>query len=162
MPSRQSHSTESNAKHTCTSAKILCRIPDFCCSSRSQPCQLTHILDCQAAATKEVGKILARTQSHADALRESADQLYYLNQELQSCCVPALDVHTAWQVLETGTGCSGHHLCKISPQQLAYPAASGAQKAACATLVPNAEARTALLLYQLPVRHWLCKMSSLL
>ena len=42
---------------------------------------------------------------------------------------------------------------KYPRQQLAYPAASGAQKAACATLVPNAEARTALLLYQLPVCH---------
>jgi len=29
------------------------------------------------------------------------------------------------------------------PQQLAYPAASGAQKAACTTLVPNAGAHTA-------------------
>lgn len=39
------------------------------------------------------------------------------------------------------------------PQQFAYPAASGDQKAACVTLVPNAEARTALLPYQLPVFH---------
>lgn len=64
----------------------------------------------QAAATKEVGKVLARTRNHADAFRESADQLYYLNQELQSCCVPAHDVHTARQVLETGTAscCSQH------------------------------------------------------
>ena len=108
-------SQHESAQYMCTSAEILCSIPDICCSVRLQPCQLTHILDCQAAATKEVGKILARTQSHADALRESADQLYYLNQELQSCCVPALDVHTARQVLETGTDCSGHYLCKISP-----------------------------------------------
>lgn len=118
MPSTQSHSTKSKATNTCTSAEVLCCISDFCCSSRLQPCQLTHILDCQAAATKEVGKILATTHSHADALRESADQLYYLNQELQSCCVPAFDVHTARQVLETGTGCSGHHLRDISPSAI--------------------------------------------
>ncbi len=66
-------------------------------------CTTATLLIPQAAATREVGKVLAKTQNHSDAIRESADQLFYLNQELQACCVPAHDVHTARQVLETGT-----------------------------------------------------------
>ena len=60
-------------------------------------------MNTQAAATREVGKVLAKTQNHSGAIRESADHLYYLNQELQACCVPAHDVQTACQVLGTGT-----------------------------------------------------------
>lgn len=58
----------------------------------------------QAAATKEVGKVLAKARNHAESLRESADQLFYLNQELQASKVPVHDVHTARQVLQTGAG----------------------------------------------------------
>ena len=49
-----------------------------------------------------MGKVLAKAQSHADAIRESADQLFYLNQELQAYNVPVHDVHTARQLLQTG------------------------------------------------------------
>lgn len=56
----------------------------------------------QAAATKEVGKVLAKARNHADSIRQAADQLFYLNQELQASNVPVHDVHTARQVLETG------------------------------------------------------------
>ena len=57
----------------------------------------------QAAATREVGKVLAKARSHAEAIRESADQFFFLNQELQASAVPSYDVHTAREVLETGT-----------------------------------------------------------
>lgn len=60
------------------------------------------IINMQAAATKEVGKVLAKARNHADSLRESADQLFYLNQELHASNVPVHDVHTARQVLQTG------------------------------------------------------------
>ena len=69
------------------------------------PCNCTSNkggLQSQAAATKEVGKVLAKAQHHADAIRESADQLFYLNQELQASSIPVHDVHTARQVLDTG------------------------------------------------------------
>ncbi|KAL3156281.1 hypothetical protein ABBQ32_012554 [Trebouxia sp. C0010 RCD-2024] len=56
----------------------------------------------KAAATKEVGKVLAKARNHADSIRQAADQLFFLNQELQASSVPVHDVHTARQVLETG------------------------------------------------------------
>ena len=46
--------------------------------------------------------MLAKARNHADSIRESADQLFYLNQELQASNVPVHDVHTARQVLQTG------------------------------------------------------------
>ena len=61
-----------------------------------------HLLRLQAAATREVGKVLAKARSHADAIRESADHFFFLNQELQASAVPVHDVHTAREVLETG------------------------------------------------------------
>lgn len=53
-------------------------------------------------ATKEVGKVLSKASNHAEAIRESADQLFFLNQELQATISPLHDVPTARQVLETG------------------------------------------------------------
>ena len=49
-----------------------------------------------------MGKVLAKARNHAESLRESADQLFYLNQELQASNVPVHDVHTAREVLQTG------------------------------------------------------------
>lgn len=73
-----------------------CTIFQNVCTSNKRGLQF------QAAATKEVGKVLAKAQNHADAIRESADQLFYLNQELQASGIPVHDVHTARQVLATG------------------------------------------------------------
>ena len=70
--------------------------------------------DIQAAATKEVGKVLAKAQNHAESLRESADQLFYRNQELQASNVPVHDVHTARQVLQTGAEATGAACLNIS------------------------------------------------
>lgn len=53
-------------------------------------------------ATKEVGKVLSKATNHADAIREAADQLYFLNQELKATAAPLHDVFTAKTVLETG------------------------------------------------------------
>ena len=53
-------------------------------------------------ATKEVGKVLSKASNHAEAIRESADQLFYLNQELQATSGPLHDVFTARDILETG------------------------------------------------------------
>ena len=53
-------------------------------------------------STKEVGKVLSKASNHAEAIRESADQLFFLNQELQATISPVHDVTTARQVLETG------------------------------------------------------------
>ena len=49
-----------------------------------------------------MGKVLAKARNHAESLQESADQLFYLNQELQASNVPVHDVHTAREVLQTG------------------------------------------------------------
>lgn len=59
----------------------------------------------QALATREVGKVISKANNHAEAIREAADQLFYLNQELQATCGPLHDVATARQVLETGMHC---------------------------------------------------------
>ena len=56
----------------------------------------------QALATREVGKVISKANNHAEAIREAADQLFYLNQELQATCGPLHDVATARQILETG------------------------------------------------------------
>lgn len=56
----------------------------------------------QARVVAEVGRILDVAARQANACRDAADQLAYLHGELEDSRVPAYDVPTALEVLQTG------------------------------------------------------------
>ena len=56
----------------------------------------------QARVVAEVGRALDGAARQADACREAADQLAFLHGELEDGRVPAYDVHSALEVLQTG------------------------------------------------------------
>lgn len=57
----------------------------------------------QAPALAACAKVLDVAARHADACRESADQLAYLHGEAELLRAPAYDVPTAQDVLQSGT-----------------------------------------------------------
>ena len=56
----------------------------------------------QAKATVEVSNILEKAASHANTLRDAADQLYHQHNDPFLIRAPAHDVPTALDVLQTG------------------------------------------------------------
>lgn len=88
---------------------------------------LCFSLDMQARVVAEVGRILDVAARQANACRDAADQLAYLHGELEDSRVPAYDVPTALEVLQTGMltaplACCLHSLCTSKP--LHYEAAA--------------------------------------
>lgn len=76
----------------------------------------------QARVVAEVGRILDVAARQANACRDAADQLAYLHGELEDTRVPAYDVPTALEVLQTGmlTRIEGVWSQKCSPKPMAW------------------------------------------
>ncbi len=60
----------------------------------------------KSRAVLELGRVLSVARGHCAALQQAADQLYYLNQDLQLAAVPIFDVATALELQQTGQSLS--------------------------------------------------------